>query len=300
MDSQKLTGSSPLRIEVVDVEETIFAGDQEAQFLLHASQGANVLQTRLGQLNSGEGSVLGQDISHLGRQQQRGHCLGEHASPASSRGGRTVGFLRGGSWRRLPARLIGFGSYFGCKDKGYGLFLEILLCCKYKPTDSLHLHSLHSLGVDLEDVDGFRVGGGAEEVAAGGEDQRGNADAAHSSSELLDPLSIFDAEDPDDSATLGGGGQQSATGRECQCREGRIMSLDRDASAELAGIEDAQLPAGLADGEGQQGVEREGAQALLVGGDVVNGMQDLHVANVVDVYALRQADNQALPVHPNA
>lgn len=149
-------------------------------------------------------------------------------------------------------------------------------------------------------MDGFRVGRGAEEVAAGREHQRGNANAAHASSELLDPLSILDAEYPDDSAALGGGGQQSATGRECQCRKGRVVGLDRDAGTELARIEDAQLPAGLADGEGQQGVERKGAQALLVGGDVVNGMQDLHVANVMDVYALRQADYQTLAVHADA
>lgn len=47
-------------------------------------------------------------------------------------------------------------------------------------------------------------------------------------------------------------------------------------------------------------VEGQGAEALLVGRNVLDGMQDLHVANVVDVYALRQAYDQSLAVHADA
>lgn len=99
-------------------------------------------------------------------------------------------------------------------------------------------------------MDGFRVGGGTEEVTAGREDQRGDADAANASSELLHSLAILDAEHPDHGAALGGSGQQGPAGREGQGREGRVVGLDGHACPQLAGIEDAQLAAGLADGEG--------------------------------------------------
>jgi len=65
-------------------------------------------------------------------------------------------------------------------------------------------------------MDRLRVGGGAQEVPAGREDQGGDADAADAPAELLHPLAILDAKDPDDSAPLGGGGQQGAAGREGQ------------------------------------------------------------------------------------
>jgi len=167
-------------------------------------------------------------------------------------------------------------------------------------TYRLQLGCLHCPTIDLEDMDRLRVGGGAQEVPAGREDQGGDADAADSPAELLHPLAILDAKDPDDSAPLGGGGQQGAAGREGQGGEGRIMGPDGHARSQLAGIKDAQLTAGLADGKGQVGVEGEGTQALLIWRNVLDGVQDLHVANVVDVYALRQADDQPLPVHADA
>ena len=184
---------------------------------------------------------------------------------------------------------------------------------------------------EAEDVDGVRGGGHAEEGGAEVEGHAVDGGGVGAPAELVQLLAPGHGEDADDGARLAGGGEERAVAVEGQTAQGRAVCLYHILRLERETVEDEELArcgrgelglgrsvggtsrggAGAAssvtvlgfvagfgervDEEAVLGGRGEGADGVGVRGGV-DGVEEAHVADVVDVDFLLEDDNESLAV----
>ena len=175
-------------------------------------------------------------------------------------------------------------------------------------------------GSEAEDVDGVRGGGDAEEGGAEVEGHAVYSGGIGASPELVELLTPRDREDADDGAGFAGGGQQSTVVVQAHAAEGCSVGFYHVDRLESNGIED-QYPAGcgrhiwglrwcvgwspgvgllarLGEWVGEVAVLGgwgQGADGIGVGGGV-DGVDEAHVADVVEVDLLLEDDGESFAV----
>ena len=168
--------------------------------------------------------------------------------------------------------------------------------------------------VQLEDVNGLRVGAEGQEVTVLAEGQAVDVSAPlDSPPELHQPRPVLHTEDPDDCPPLGGGGQLGSCRVESNGRQGRVVSGDHQLGLQVEGIKELDLPRSGGARVGEEAViavDAESAETSWVGRGVSDCVQhlasetchdtgrgicenwDLHVPDVVDVQGLLQANHK--------
>jgi len=94
---------------------------------------------------------------------------------------------------------------------------------------------------ELEDVDGFCSGGDAEEGGGGVERHAIDGGGKGASAELVEFVGFWDGEDADDSAFVGGGGEEGAGVVEGDVGEGGAVSGDNVDGFEFRGVEEEDV-----------------------------------------------------------
>ena len=154
--------------------------------------------------------------------------------------------------------------------------------------------------VQLEDVNGLRVGAEGQEVTVLAEGQAVDVSAPlDSPPELHQPRPVLHTEDPDDCPPLGGGGQLGSCRVESNGRQGRVVSGDHQLGLQVEGIKELDLPRSGGARVGEEAVvavDTEGTQTPGVGGSLSYRVENLHVSNVVNVERLLETDHQPSPV----
>ena len=238
---------------------SIFGGEDWPKFptYLH-SESANVPGCCPGEVDGGERSALCEGVRHLGRQIARTgrHDTVDVAVPAPVP-------------RGAPGHLVG------------------------SPRHPL---------VQLEDVDRLRVGGARQEGSTGREGEREDGGRPlEAPPQLVQLGAVPRVEDPDDGPLDAGRGHPGVGPGEGDGGQLALVCRDDDPDCqgavrvkhlELAGV-------GVA-GVGQEtvvgGVAGQGNQTGGVGRGAGDGVDDLHVSDIVDIEALLQTHHQSLNI----
>ena len=154
--------------------------------------------------------------------------------------------------------------------------------------------------VQLEDVDRLGVGGARQEGPTGGEREREDGGRPlQTSPQLVQLGAVPRVEDPDDGALHTGRGHPGVGPGEGDGGQLALVCRDDHPDCQGAvGVEHLELAGVGVAGVGQEtvvgGVARQGDQTRGVGRGAGDGVDHLHVSDVVDVEALLQTDHQSL------
>jgi hypothetical protein len=152
---------------------------------------------------------------------------------------------------------------------------------------------------ELEDVDRFGVAAAAQELAARAERQAGYVDATlDAAPEFVQLLTVRRGEHSDDRSLLRSGGDSCAVRVESERRQGTVMSGNHCFGVQLIGIENLHFSIVGRTGIRQKTVivgYAQRTQTVGIRRRISDRVQHLHVADVVDVETLLEADDESRP-----